>query len=674
MNFLCKCLSSGQVGLARKLFDEIPYPDLRTVTLMLSAYSKHGRPKQSIELYGKLCKEKDLHPDRYVLLSVAKACALTSDPIKARDVHNDAIRFGLASDLLVGNCLIDMYGKCGFSEGARWVFRELRDRDVITWTSLISALSNCKQFEEALRVFREMLRSKVSRPNSFTLCTVLPVLGAMKAIKFGEEVHCFALRNGFQDDVFVLSAVMDVYAKSSKLQLARNVFDVLPERDAVSWNVMLSAYFSNNEPDNGLELFEQMENGEASTNCASWNCVISGLTQEGRFRQSVELFARMQHSKFRPNPITIASVLPACSHMENVRGGREIHGCIYRYGYTDDKMVNTALIFMYAKCGDLVKSRWVFNKMLEIDIVAWNAIIFANSIHGCSEEALSLYDRMIGSGMKPNSATFMSVLLGCSHSHLVEHGRKIFNSMTDEYQMQPDSEHYSCMVDILSRAGCLQEAYELIQTMPLEATASSWGALLAACRVYKNVELGKISAEKLFEIEPENPGNYLILSNILAREDLWDEASKIRRLMRDRGIKKVSGRSWIQVKNKTYTFVKGDDQMVQRDMIYCFLEEMGKKMRADGYKPDTDFVLQNVEGEEKEEALCSHSERLAIAFGALNLNGESVIRVFKNLRICGDCHIAIKFMSKILGVDITVRDNLRFHHFRDGSCSCNDLW
>jgi pentatricopeptide repeat protein len=246
--------------------------------------------------------------------------------------------------------------------------------------------------------------------------------------------------------------------------------------------------------------------------------------------------------------------------------------------------------------------------------------------------------------------------------------------MCKDHLVEPDANHYSCVVDIYSRAGRLNEAYNFIQRMPMEPTASAWGALLGACRVYKNVELAKISAKKLFEIEPNNPGNYVSLFNILVTAKLWSEASKIRILMKERGITKIPGCSWLQVGNRVHTFVVGDKSNMESDKIYNFLDELVEKMKMAGYKPDTDYVLQDIDQEEKAESLCNHSEKLAVAFGILNLNGQSTIRVFKNLRICGDCHNAIKYMSKVVGVMIAVRDSLRFHHFKNGNCSCKDLW
>lgn len=677
INFFWYYLSAGQLNRARKQFDKIPHPDLRSLTVLISAYTKQGLPKESISLYWKFRREKGLKPDRFVLLSVAKACSHSADLDKAKGIHEEAIKFGLDSNLLLGNVLVDTYGKCGFSEGARRVFNDLPEKDVVSWTSLIAAYVNCRLPIEALQTFRDMVLSGM-KPNSVTLSTVLRVCSELKALNPGKEIHCFVLRNGIEDDAFIGSGQADVYANCSSIRQARIVFDSISQKDIVSWIVILTAYFSDGNSEEALKLFGQMNSERVAMSSASWNCMISGFAQNGRTEKAFEMLAQMQRLDFKPNKITIASILPACTDLESLRGGREIHGYVFRRKFVDDMVVMTALVLMYAKCGDLDKSRGVFSQIPRKDTVAWNTMILANSMHGCGKEALSLFHRMVELGVRPNSVTFTVVLSGCSHSRLVDEGRSIFKSMIRDYELRPDADHHACMVDILCRAGLLEEAYEFIQSMPMEPTASAWGALLASCRVYKNVEFGKIAAEHLFEIEPENPGNYILLSNMLVAARMWDEASKVRTLMRDRmrggGIAKMPGCSWIQIKNKVYTFVKGDDRNARRDEIYGFLKELGEKMKREGYLPNTDYVLQDVDREEKEENLCSHSEKLAVAFGVLNLNGESIIRVFKNLRICGDCHNAIKFMTKIIGVQIIVRDNVRFHHFRDGSCSCRDLW
>lgn len=535
--------TSGDLQRARHLFDQIPKPDLRTWTILISAYTQHGFPKESLKLYT-LVREQEISPDRLVLLSAAKACATLGNIVKAKEVHDDAIRFGFHSDTLLGNALIDMYAKCKCVEDARRVFDCVPLKDVISWTSLSSCYVTCGLPRQGLEAFREMVLNGV-RPNVVTVSSILPACSELKTLNSGREIHGFVVKHGMGENLFVCSALVSMYASCLSIRQAQLVFYNMSRRDSVLWNVILTAYFFNKECEKGLALFCQMRNEGVKLNDASWNAVIGGCIENGRTEQALGMLGQMQDLGFKPNQITITSVLPACTSLESLRMGKEIHGYVYRHLFIEDLTTTTALVFMYAKCGDLEISQRVFNMMLRKDTVAWNTIIIANSMHGKGEEALSLFKKMLDSGAKPNSVTFTGVLSGCSHSQLVDKGLLIFDSMSRDYSTKPDADHYSCMVDVLSRAGRLEEAYEFIQRMPIEPTASAWGALLSACRVHKNVELAKIAARKLFEIEPDNPGNYVLLSNIFSTVKLWDEASEIRKLMRDRGVIKEAGCSWV---------------------------------------------------------------------------------------------------------------------------------
>ncbi|XAR73332.1 hypothetical protein NMG60_11007266, partial [Bertholletia excelsa] len=649
--------NSGDLARARQMFDTISEPDLRSWTVLIDAYTKHGFPKEAIELYEELHK-KNIQPDKLLFLSVAKACAASVDINRAKEIHEDVIRFGFGSDLLLGNALINMYGRCRYPEGAIEVFAQLPVKDVISWTSIASCYMNCRMPKEALLVFHKMGLNGV-RPNSMTLSSILPACSELKDLNSGREIHGFVVRNRLMDNVFVSSALVNMYASCSSINQAQLVFDDISQRDIISWNTIITGYFSNGECEKALCLFEQMRTEGIKLNYASWNAVISGCMQNGLINKALEILNQMQDLGFRPNQVTITTLLPVLTNLESLRAGKEIHGYAFRHGFFEDLTASTALVLLYAKCGDLVLADRVFNMISKRDAIAWSTMIFANSMHGNGEEALSLFHRMLKNNIKPNAMTFTGVLLGCSHSRLVDEALSIFHSMKRNHLIEPDAVHYSCMVDVLSRA---------------EPTASAWGALLSACRVYKNVDLARLVAKKLFEIEPNNPGNYVQLSNIFVSAKLWGEASEIRKTMRERGIIKMPGCSWVQVRNKVYTFVAGDERNDQNDEIHKFLDEIGEKMRLAGYMPNTEFVLQDVDQEEKEGLLCSHSEKLAVAFGILNLRGALTLRVYKNLRICGDCHNVIKFIAKIIGVQIIVRDSLRFHHFRDGFCSCQDFW
>ncbi|KAL6956571.1 hypothetical protein U1Q18_040653 [Sarracenia purpurea var. burkii] len=606
-------INSGDLRRARQLFDTISEPDLRSWTILIDAYTERGFPKEAIKLYAELHK-KDIQPDKLLLLSVAKACAASVDINKAKEIHENSIKLGFGSDLVLGNALIDMYGKCRCSEGAVKVFARLHVKDVISWTSLASCFVNCGLPRDALRAFREMGLHGV-KPNSVTLSSVLPGCSDLKDLSSGKEIHGFVVRNGLGDNVFVSSALVNMYASCLSIKHAQLVFENMSQPDVVAWNAILTAYFLNGECKKALCVFQRMRTEGVKLHYASWNAVIGGCMQNGLTKAALEILDQMQDFGFKPNQITITTLLPACITLESLRGGKEIHGYVFRHWFLEDVTVTTALVFMYAKCGDLELGRRVFNMMHMKDAISWSTMIFANSMHGDGEEALSLFHRMLFCGMKPNAMTFTGVLSGCSHSRLVDEALSIFHSMRSDHLIEPDAEHYSCMVDVLSRAGRLNEAYEFIQNMPTEATAGAWGALLGACRIYKNVDLGRLAAKRLFEIEPNNPGNYIQLSNIFVAAKLWEEASETRKLMRDRGIVKIPGCSWVEVRNKVHTFVAGDKRNDHRDEISRFLDELGEKMRLAGYMANTEFVLQDVNQEEKENLLCNHSEKLAVAFG-----------------------------------------------------------
>jgi pentatricopeptide repeat protein len=316
----------------------------------------------------------------------------------------------------------------------------------------------------------------------------------------------------------------------------------------------------------------------------------------------------------------------------------------------------------------------VFNNMSQRDVVSWTAILAGYGVHGHGKETLKLFQEMQQAGLKPNHITFTALLSACSHAGLVNEGWLYFDCMSRDYCIAPSAEHYACMVDLLGRAGRLDEAYEFIQNMPIKPTGSVWGALLGACRIHSNIELGEHVAEYLFKLEPENTGNYVLLSNIYAVAGRWDDVAKVRTRMKERGLTKLPGCSWIEVNNNFNTFLIGDTSHPDSDKIYAELETLIERLKEAGYVPDTNFVLHDIGEEEKQDVLCGHSEKLAIVFGLMNTSPGTPIHVTKNLRICGDCHKAAKFISKVVGREIIVRDTNRFHHFRDGLCSCGDYW
>lgn len=471
------------------------------------------------------------------------------------------------------------------------------------------------------------------------------------------------------------SSLINMYAKCGEINDARHLFDLMSVRDASSWNGLIAGYMKAGDLKAAEELFAVLPN----RNIVSWTAMISGYSQNGLADRALALFEDMRQggNDVKPNWVTIASVLPACAHSAALEQGEQIHIYAAAMGFDTHPVVQIALVAMYAKCGSLVRARHCFDRIdkKDRDVIAWNTLITAYASHGHGAEAVSSFEEMLRSGVRPNEITFIALLSGCSHSGLVDQGLRYFDCMRMVHSVEPRSEHYACIVDLLGRAGRLDEAKEMIDRMEIYAGPSIWGALLSACRVHRKLEIGEIAAKKLFVLEPENSGNYVLLSNMYAEFGRWEEVKKIRALLKDRGIRKSLSCSWIEINRKVNAFLCGDKSHPQATGIYMLLlEDLPKKIKAAGYVPDTRFVLHDVSEEDKECNLTTHSEKLAVAFGLLNTGPGTLLRVTKNLRVCGDCHMAIKFISKIYDREIILRDVNRFHHFKDGSCSCGDYW
>jgi pentatricopeptide repeat protein len=448
------------------------------------------------------------------------------------------------------------------------------------------------------------------------------------------------MKAGFNVNAPVSTALTTLYCRLNDMDSARKAFDAMPDKTMESWNAMISGYAQN------------------------------GLTE-----MAVALFQEMQALNVRPNPLTISSTLSACAQLGALSLGKWVHKIIAKENLELNVYVMTALIDMYVKCGSIAEARCIFNRMDNKNVVSWNAMISGYGLHGQGTEALKLYKDMLDVHLLPTSSTFLSVLYACSHGGMVEEGQIAFRSMTTDYGITPGIEHCTCMVDLLGRAGRLKEAFELISEFPKSAVGPGvWGALLAACRVHKDGDLAKLASEKLFELEPENAGYYVLLSNLYTSKKQFSEAAVVRQEAKSRKLVKTPGCTLIEIGDKPHVFMAGDRAHPQSDAIYSYLEKLTTKMIEAGYRPDTEAALHDVEEEEKEHMVKVHSEKLAIAFGLLNTLPGTEIRIIKNLRVCLDCHNATKIISKVTQRLIVVRDASRFHHFSDGVCSCGDYW
>lgn len=404
--------------------------------------------------------------------------------------------------------------------------------------------------------------------------------------------------------------------------------------------------------------------------------MIAAYVYHGHGGETLRLLHLMQLEGVKPNEITFTSVISACANVAALEQGNQVHASIIKNGYIFyDKLAN-ALVDMYSKCGKLGYARQMFDKMPQRDVVSWTTILAAYGKQGHGKEVVKLFEQMQMAGIRPNHVTFLTVLSACSHAGLLEEGLHYFHSMSQDNHngILPTAEHYACVVDLLGRAGCLVEAHDVISKIPFEPTADIWGSLLGASRIHNNIELGECAAGHLFELDPHNAGHYVVMANIYAAAGKWEGVAMVRKIMKDRGVKKVPGCSWIEVNKISHVFSTGDRSHPKSEEIYAVLETLGTEMKELGYVADTNFELHDVEQQHKEHALCHHSEKLAIAFGLITTPPGSPIRIIKNLRMCGDCHSATKFISKISGREVVVRDSNRFHSFEGGLCSCGDYW
>lgn len=403
--------------------------------------------------------------------------------------------------------------------------------------------------------------------------------------------------------------------------------------------------------------------------------MIVGYVQNGFNDDAIELFRSMVREGPEPNSYTLAAMLSVSSSLASLGHGKQIHTQAIRSGEASSVSVSNALINMYAKAGSIVGARHVFNSIhMNRDTVSWTSMIIALAQHGIGEEAIKLFEQMLALNIKPDHITYVGVLSACTHMGLVEQGRSYYKLMKDLHGIEPTPSHYACMIDLFGRAGMLQEAQDFIENMPIEPGVIAWGSLLASCKVHKNVELAKVAAERLLLIEPDNSGAYSALANVYSACGKWEDAARIRKSMKDRQVKKEQGFSWVQIRNEVHVFGVEDGLHPQREAIYMMMGKIWKEIKKMGFIPETEAVLHDLDEEVKEQILRHHSEKLAIAFGLMNTPENTTLRIMKNLRVCNDCHTAIKFISKLVGREIVVRDTTRFHHFQGGSCSCRDYW
>lgn len=656
------------MGYAREMFDKITEPNMYLWNTMMKGYSRIGRPRDAVSMYLEMLG-RGQRPDNHTFPFLLKGFTRSLVAEYGKELHGHVVKFGFGSNVFVQNAMIHMYSMSGQTEIARVVFEMSSKRDVIAWNILISAYNRSKQFDESRRLFVEMEMEKVL-PTSVTFVLIFSACSKLKDLETGKRVHQRLKDSRVEPNTIVGNALIDMYATCGEMDSALEVFETMKNKDMISWTAIVKGFAGSGQIDLAQKFFNQMPEKD----CVTWTAMIDGFVRTNRFKEALALFRSMQLTNVKPDEFTMVGVLTACAQLGALGLGEWIKTYMDKKKIKQDIFVGNALVDMYFKCGSVDRAVRVFNEMPKTDRFTWTTVIVGLAINGHGEEALDMFSRMLKASILPNEITYVGVLCACTHTGMVDRGREFFKNMSVQHRIEPNVAHYGCMVDLLGRAGRLREAYEVIKSMPLKPNSIIWGALLGACRVHKDTNMAETAAKKLLEIEPQNGAVYVSLCNIYAACESWENLREIRKLMMDRGIKKIPGCSLIEMNGFVHEFVAGDESHAQSKEIYLKLDEMTRDLKFAGYLPDTSEVSLDTGEEEKENALYRHSEKLAMAFGLISSGPGVTIRIVKNLRMCVDCHLVAKLVSKVYNREIIVRDKTRYHHFRHGSCSCNEYW
>lgn len=599
---------NGEIAKAQKLFDEMPERNPASWNAMITAYIRSKRISEAYELFMQMPR-RNLISYSAMITGFARVGMLTEaerlysemplagrDPVASNALISgylkigeleDAVRVfeGMSErDVVSWSSIVDGFCKEGKIDDAREAFEKMPERNVVAWTAMIGGYLRSGMWEDGFRAFSRM-RSEEVGINSTTLTVIIDACATMDSFKQGIQIYGLVLKMGFDNDVFLGNSLITMFSRSGWMDGAKMVFDSMRNKDVVSWNSLITGYVQNDGIENAYALFKKMpkrnvvswtsmvvgfsDRGsiEESMNLfedmpakddVAWTAIISGFVGNGEYERAIHLFIRMAREEVKSNPLTLSSVLSASASLAALHQGLQIHALVIKMDLESDVSVQNSLVSMYAKCGNVNNAYQIFLSINKPTLVSMNSMLTGFAQHGFAEEVLELFEKMQIDGYKPNAITFLGVLSACSHAGLVEEGWNYFKSMRSSHCIDPEPDHYACMVDLLGRAGLLQEAVGLINSMPFEPHSAIWGALLNASRTHLNLDLAKLSAQHLFELEPESATSYTVLSKMFSAAGLKREEEELRSIQKSKGIKKRPGCSWITVNNKVHLFLAGD--------------------------------------------------------------------------------------------------------------------
>ncbi|XP_030461805.2 pentatricopeptide repeat-containing protein At5g13270, chloroplastic [Syzygium oleosum] len=634
LQMYCDC---GSLWDARRLFDKMEERSSYTWGAMISAYAQRGVLDKAFQLFS-LMQDYGVGPNFSVYKSLLRSLMDSSCLKIGKQMHSHLIKTGSVSNASVGAAICNMYVKCGWLEGARFVVDQMAEKKAVAWTALMVGYTEADKQNDVLHLFVKMVEEGVEL-DDFVFSIVLKACALLEDLRVGRQIHGYIVKLGLESEVSVGTPLVDLYVKCTCFESA-------------------------------LMAFQKINN----PNDVSWSALISGYSQSGRVEECLKTYKSLRVKDGSLNPFIYTSIFQACSMLADINSGAQAHADAIKRGLISPLYGESALITMYSKCGDMDYASRVFRSISEPDTVAWTAIIAGYAYHGIASEALRYFRKMQDSGSRPNGVTFVAVLTACSHSSLITEAECYLKSLNSEYGVTPTIDHFNCMINVYSRAGLLQEAFELINNMNFDPDAMSWKCLLAGCWNHRNLKLGRIASENLLRLNPDDTAGYILLFNLCVSHEKWEEAARIRKKMMEKNLRKEVSCSWTTAKGKWHRFIVGDRHHPQTKEIYEKLKEIDS---PDSNSEDRSLLTEEDASSvfpERRQQLLEHSERLAIAFGLLSTPRNLPVLIFKNLRACRDCHDFAKHVSRVAEREIVIRDSSRFHHFKLGQCSCGDYW
>ncbi|XP_022732435.1 pentatricopeptide repeat-containing protein At2g03880, mitochondrial-like [Durio zibethinus] len=629
IDMYAKC---GDLDSAVLIFNQMPRLDVASCNCLISGYASCGLFDETFRFFMKYDSFGNI-PNPYTYSTMLASCGTLSAIEEGKQLHAQVVKMQYLPETAVSNALLTMYSKCGVMEDAETVFKCLPRRNIISWTAIINGLYRHEDFDKAMRLFSLMRESGIE-PNEYTFTIALASCGSMKNLDNSHLLHALVIKKGMALGEFVGTAIIDMYSELGEMDDAEKQLKVM--------GILASK--------------------------VSWNALTKGFVQNEKANEALDAFGEMVRKDAACDEFTFSIILKACASLPSFTSCQQIHARIVKANFDSNTHVGSSLLEAYTKCGSIEDAERVFSRISAPDVVSWNSLIKAYSQNGNPGRAISLFRRMIDKGFRPTVSTLLAVLSACSHSGEIQEGQEIFQSMVREFGILPEEAHYSCMVDLLGRSGQLDKALDFINNLPVKPTASIWKPLLAACRCHKNLQMAEFVAKHILAMDPNDATVYVTLSNMYAEAGQLVNAENQRNLMKLKEVTKEPGCSWIEVNSKIHKFFSRDRTHPESAKIYNKLKQVMMQITGKAYTTNANQLQQ------KEDSCLFHSEKLAVCFGLISLPAGKPVRIFKNLRVCTDCHMFMKYASLITDRIIVLSDNYRFHHFNKGCCSCGDYW